>query len=77
MSYYAQVTDDGHLSFSDQLVRQLGAKPGDIVAADFKGDVVELRVERNASNPLSRLRMAMQGYSVDAFLAERRLDWGE
>jgi len=76
MTYQARVTDDGSLALPDELAREFGLRPGDVLSIERDGRALVLTRE-GETTPLSRLRDALKGYSVDQFLAERGADWSE
>jgi len=60
----------------DEVSRDLGLHPGDIVSIERDGEALML-TRHPASDALARLREAFKGYSVDQFIAERHEDWSE
>jgi len=54
----------------------MGIMDGDSVTLERNADGITLRRDDPAA-ALARIRDIMKGYSVDQFLRERRLDWGE
>jgi hypothetical protein len=70
MTYQVSVGEDGRLLLSEELVREIGFAPGDVLAIEPEGGMLRLRRERATD----RLREVLRGYSVDEFLADRRAD---
>lgn len=76
MTYHARVDDEGKLEISPEALASIGLTPGDVVTIDQEGG--RLVVEgQDLDGAVTRLRIAMRGYTVDQFLADRRADWGE
>ena len=76
MTYHVRAGDSGSFELPVELVRQIGARPGDLLSIEHDGSALVIRREEETGDPLSRLRTALRGYSVDQFLAERRADTG-
>lgn len=77
MSYQARVTEDGRLALSDDLAREIGLRPGEVLKVERAGKTLVMTREGGRGDAIGRLRETLSGYSVDQFLAERRDDWGE
>lgn len=76
MTYHAKVIAGGKIVIPANLRRELGIKDGDSVVLEREAEGITLRRD-DPTAALARLRAGMQGYSVDQFLRDRRLDWGE
>lgn len=76
MTYHAKVIAGGTIVIPADLRREFGIKDGDTVALESDGERIALRRD-DPETALARLREAMEGYSVDRFLNERRQDGGE
>ncbi|MDY0967605.1 AbrB/MazE/SpoVT family DNA-binding domain-containing protein [Sphingomonas sp. CFBP9021] len=66
----------GKIVIPADLRRELGIKDGDSIVLEANADGILLRRE-DPDAALARLRRGLSGYSVDQFLHERRVDWGE
>jgi AbrB family looped-hinge helix DNA binding protein len=76
MTYHAKVIAGGKIVIPADLRREMGIMDGDSVTLERNADGITLRRDDPAA-ALARIRDIMKGYSVDQFLRERRLDWGE
>jgi AbrB family looped-hinge helix DNA binding protein len=76
MTYHAKVIAGGKIVIPADLRREMGIMDGDSVTLERNADGITLRRDDPAA-ALARIRDSMKGYSVDQFLRERRLDWGE
>ena len=78
MTYHAKVIAGGKIVIPAELRREFGIKDGDSIALERSSDGTSVSLRREEPDEaLRRLRTAMNGYSVDQFLQERRADWGE
>lgn len=75
MTYHVELSPDGSLPLPDELAAKLGLAPGDTVTIDLSGSGIVVRRDDGRDLAIARLRSALQGYSVDQFLAERRSNW--
>lgn len=76
MTYHAKVIAGGKIVIPADLRRQFDIKDGDSVQLDADDKAIILRRD-DPEAALLRLRHGLEGYSVDQFLRERRVDWGE
>ena len=76
MTYHAKVIAGGKIVIPADLRRELGIKDGDSVVLEREDGGITLRRD-DPDAALGRLREGLKDYSVDRFLRERRLDWGE
>lgn len=80
MTHHAKVIAGGKIVIPAELRRELGIKDGDslVIERDAGGGLV-LKTYAQVVKEIQAEFRAMVGedYSVDAFLAERRADWGE
>jgi bifunctional DNA-binding transcriptional regulator/antitoxin component of YhaV-PrlF toxin-antitoxin module len=77
MTYHTHLSTDGSLGLPGELLQALGIKPGDRLTIAQAGNGIVVRRDDGRDGAIARLRTAMNGYSVDAFLAERAADGGE
>ena len=76
MTYHAKVITGGKIVIPADLRRELGIKDGDSIVLEANADGI-LLCREDPDAALARLRRGLSGYSVDQFLHERRVDWGE
>lgn len=76
MTYHARVDDEGKLEISPEALASIGLTPGDVVTIDQEGGGAGDQ-GRDLDGAVTRLRIAMRGYTVEQFLADRRADRGE
>ena len=75
MTYHAKVTADGTIVVPHEILQAFGIKTGDSLLVETTADALVIRPEVDTA--LGRLRAVLRGYSVDRFLADRRVDWSE
>lgn len=76
MTYHFQIGDDGRtIILPSELAKELGLKPGGDAKGELDGGTLHLTAGMTEErDSLASLREALQGYTLDQFLADRRRD---
>lgn len=80
MTYQAKVISGGKMVIPADLRREFGIKDGDslVIDRDGCGGIVMKTFEQVVREEQAAFRVAVgPSYSVDQFLADRRIDWPE
>jgi AbrB family looped-hinge helix DNA binding protein len=76
----ARVGGGGRVVIPADLRQTLGVRAGDVVVFESNGEGVRLRPQAEMLRELQdkyRRRWRKPAFSVDAFLAQRKAEWGE
>lgn len=77
MTFHVRLNENGAVELPEAMIEALGVRRGDLLAVTKSDEGFVLTSSAAPGTPLSRLREALAGYSVDQFLAERAADWAE